>query len=223
MIKLTRELIRKSFANNKITDEFCDTFIYILDKYGETFGLMVNMHIVRFLAQAKHEVEFHRNGKPRCRENLNYSCKNLMKISRFFRNNTYIAKKVCRNKNRKANQIKIANYMYSTRLGNGDYYTNDGYRYRGFGIFQLTGKANFIEADKEIYSKTGKHLLLDDGSLVETLDMFILSGLAFWSINKLNECASTNCVTFRVNSGLPHVYQVQRLKTAKRIKNLLLS
>lgn len=82
------------------------------------------------------------------------------------------------------NPEKLANAVYANRLGNGDEASRDGYRFRGRGLIQVTGRVN--------YEKVGK--ALDDIDLINMPDTLLepkfaaLSAGAFWSHFQLNEC-----------------------------------
>jgi putative chitinase len=87
---------------------------------------------VHFFAQCSHET----NDFKAFEENLNYSQSGLLKIFGKYFNATQ-AKEFERNPER------IANKVYSNRIGNGDEQSGDGWKYRGRGALQLTGKANY--------------------------------------------------------------------------------
>lgn len=92
-----------------------------------------------FLAQAAHES----GGLIITRENMNYSAKGLREtFPTHFTEEEALAY---------ARQpVKIANKAYAGRMGNGDEASGDGYFYRGGGIFQLTGKADYLACGKDI-------------------------------------------------------------------------
>lgn len=127
-----------------------------------------------FLAQIAHE-----SGEL-CRlvENLNYSAKRLMQVwpKRF----TTIEKA----KLYERNPEKLANYVYAKRLGNGDEQTGDGWRYRGRGLIQVTGRGN--------YRSIGQALglpLEGEPDLLEKPESASLSAAYFWKCRGLNELA----------------------------------
>lgn len=61
-----------------------------------------------------------------------------------------LAQKYGRTTNQKANQEAIANIVYTNKIGNGDEKSGDGYKYRGRGLIQLTGKVNYSEFSNKI-------------------------------------------------------------------------
>jgi len=100
----------------------------IVDK----FSINTPLRLAHFLAQAGHE-----SGEFKfLKENINYSEDGLKKIfPKYFPADT--AKAYARNPE------KIANKVYASRMGNGDEASGDGYKFRGRGYIQLTGKSNY--------------------------------------------------------------------------------
>ncbi len=157
-----------------------DEVVGIIDKYRMKFGLNTGMRLAQFLAQVREEVgpEF-----KVIRESLNYKEEAVLKM---WPNRVSVdqAEKYARDEDTpKANQEAIANLVYANRLGNGaadsdgdgDMDANDdGYKYRGAGCLQITGKGNFAEVQKRIVAKTGSEANPD------TIEGFLLFGFAYW-------------------------------------------
>jgi putative chitinase len=117
-------------------DERAEFFRPYLVMAMAEFGIVKAPAIAAFLAQVAHE-----SGElARLVENLNYSAAGLRKTwpSRFRDRAT--AERYARR------PMAIANRVYASRLGNGDEQSGDGWRYRGRGLFQVTGRANYREA-----------------------------------------------------------------------------
>ena len=143
-----------------------------------------------FLGQCMHESA----GFKTLTENLNYSAKGLMATwpRRFPDLNTAMIYE--------RQPEKIANRVYGGRMGNGPEESGDGWRYRGRGLKQLTGKEN--------YERCGLGLGVD---LVSNPDWLLdpkyaaLSAGWFWSQNRLNDLADRGDIetmTRRINGGL---------------------
>jgi putative chitinase len=79
---------------------------------------------------------------------------------------------------------KLANYVYASRLGNGDEDSGEGYRYRGRGLIQLTGKGNYRAAGAALGLP-----LEDQPELLEQPAAASLSAAWFWRSHGLNELA----------------------------------
>ena len=143
----------------------------------ERFEINSPARIAAFLAQAAHESA----ELTRLTENLNYSAAGLMKTwpKRF--PTQAIADQCARQPE------KIANVVYANRIGNGPPESGDGWRYRGRGIFQLTGKGN--------YQETAEALSIDLLAAPEKLEepsMAARSAGWFWKsrgLNTLADCA----------------------------------
>lgn len=99
----------------------------------EKFGISNPTRLAHFLSQVAHE-----SGNFKfVNENLNYSSKGLVAIFKKY----FPTEALAMTYQRKAD--KIANKVYASRMGNGDEASGDGYKFRGRGYIQLTGKDNY--------------------------------------------------------------------------------
>jgi putative chitinase len=155
----------------------------------EHFEINTPRRIAAFLANLAHE-----SGSLRLlEENLNYSAKRLMQVfPRHFRGRNVWAY----NHRPEA----IANVVYGGRMGNGGERSGDGWKYRGRGFIQLTGKDNYKmlsdELDVDIVNNPD-WLLTPDGAAI--------SAAWFWKSRGLNELADKDNlrgITKRINGGL---------------------
>ena len=152
--------------------------VSIIEKYRHKFGLNTDLRLAMFLAQVREEIgpEF-----KVVRENLNYSPTALMKTYKAF--NSKLANEHGRSDGKKADQVVIANIAYANKLGNGNADSDgdgdmdaddDGWKYRGAGCLQITGKANFAEVQKRCLKYAGKEFDPD------TLEGFVVFGMSYW-------------------------------------------
>ena len=95
--------------------------------------------LIHFLAQMKQEA----GDSARLVESLNYNPGGLRDTYRYFLNNPDDAERYGRMEDHPADPVSIANLAYANRNGNGDADSGDGWTYRGHGLFQLTGRANY--------------------------------------------------------------------------------
>ena len=181
---MTREMLSRLFTNKNL-----DEVVSIIDKYKDKFGLNTDLRLAMFLAQVREEVgsEF-----KVLRENLNYSSASLTKVYKAF--NDKLAKQYGRADKQKADQVSIANIAYAKKLGNGNADSDgdgdmdeedDGWKYRGAGCLQITGKSNFEEVQKRCVKYAGKEADPD------TLEGFVLFGMAYWIWKDLYRVADT--------------------------------
>jgi putative chitinase len=99
----------------------------------EKFGISNATRLAHFLSQVAHE-----SGNFKfVNENLNYGAKGLLSIFKKYFPTEALAKAYERKPE------KIANKVYASRMGNGDEASGDGYKFRGRGYIQLTGKDNY--------------------------------------------------------------------------------
>src|SRR5580765_1450699 len=150
------------------------TWTAALNAAMDRFEINTPARIAAFLAQTAHESgEFRR-----LVENLNYSAAGLCKTwpNRFA--NLDAAKPYDRNPE------LIANYVYAKRLGNGDTASGDGWRFRGRGLIQLTGRGNYRSCGLAVTLP-----LETEPELLETPDAAALSAAQFWNSRGLNHLA----------------------------------
>ena len=160
--------------------------------------------IAAFLAQVGHES----GGLTRLVENLNYGAQGLAATwpSRYAGPNA-LAKRLSRNPE------AIANNCYANRMGNGNEASGDGWRYRGRGLIQVTGKNNYAAAAEALGLP-----LVEHPELLEQPIAAARSAVWFWRSNGCNELADADkfeAITRRINGGLHG--QAERVALRARI------
>lgn len=156
------------------------------------FDINTPKRIAAFLGNCAHESNEFRT----LEENLNYSANGLRRVwpSRF--PSDEVAQQYARNPR------KIANRAYGNRMGNGPEYTGEGWKYRGRGIIQLTGKLNYRNCSMELF---GDERLVDDPDLLLQPDYALYSACWFWNKNNLSAAADRGDVvkiTRVINGGM---------------------
>ena len=175
----------------------------------EKFQINTPLRLAHFLAQCGHES----GGFKATQENLNYSADGLKKIfPKYFPGN--IAESYARNPE------KIASKVYGGRMGNGGEETKEGYKFRGRGYLQTTGKENYTKFTKFIGEDC-----VSNPDLVATKYPLASAAFFFTSNNLLSICdkgATTDVVTQltkRINGGIIGIDH--RLKEFKDMYSLL--
>ena len=188
MSRVTLELLREICPKTKAT--VLAKYVQPLNTVGEHFDLFENpKRMAAFLAQIAHESgAFNFTA-----EGLNYSAAALSKTwpKRF--PTLAIAQQYARKPE------KIANKVYANRMGNGTEASGDGFKFRGRGLIQLTGKDNYTRFAKSI-GKT----LDQTVAFLETAEGAVASAGWYWDVNKLNVYADKGDfvgLTKRINGG----------------------
>ena len=214
-------MVKTLFPATKNIDEV----VGIIEKYRDKFGLGTGLRLAHFLAQVREETG---NEIKVVRENLNYSEASVQKLFKAF--TPVLAEKYARDEDTPvADQKAIANIAYANKLGNGnadsdgdgDMDSNDdGYKYRGAGCLQITGKANFAEVQKRCVKYAGKEMDPD------TLEGFLVFGMAYWIQHDLYRLADdgihpivVDSITAKINKYTDS-YEHRR-EYFDRIKNLI--
>ena len=202
-------ILVSSFKLDKLKGHIPDSVIAAIPDTAAKFNITNVLRLAHFLAQAGHE-----SGQFKATsENLNYSSKGLLGIfPRYF--NTATAEQYARKPE------MIASKVYGGRMGNGAEVTKDGYKFRGRGYIQLTGKDNYTQFDKTVPED-----ILANPDLVAT-KYALMSAAWFFDKNKLwgicdkgADQATVTAVTKRVNGGT--IGLPDRIKHFNEYYNLL--
>ena len=184
-MSITAEQLQEAFD---LEDGTAEKIIDALNAAMEEFEINTPQRRAMFLAQCCHESGHFRAVS----ENLNYKAESLTRVfPKYFKDvdpNDYAKQ-----------PEKIANRVYASRMGNGDEHSGDGYRYRGRGYIQLTGKSN--------YEACGDDLDVDltaNPGYLETPEGAARSAAWFWDGRDLNDLADAGDIktcTKKINGG----------------------
>lgn len=180
-------------------------------KMKEVFNIETNEQLAHFVAQCDHES----GGFTATTENLNYSADRLLVIfPKYFKSNASAL--ACHRQ-----PEKIGNKVYSSRMGNGNEASGDGYKFRGRGAIQLTGKDNYNAFSVYIGDKE----IMNNPDLVSS-KYFFQSALFFFTRNKVwSLCSKVSdenilLVTKKINGGTNGLSD--RSEKTKKYYNLII-
>lgn len=181
----TDAMVKSLLPKNKESSHWYKAMADLLPKYE----IDTPERVAGFIAQCSHEsAEF-----SVLEENLNYSANALKAVfGKYFRDRSpdaYARKPEA-----------IANVVYASRMGNGSTKSGDGWKFRGRGVIQLTGKNNYMAFGEA----TG---LSDEDQIIkylETKEGALESACWFWKANNLNTAADAKDIkkmTKLINGG----------------------
>jgi putative chitinase len=198
-----------SFKLDKLKGHIPDSVIAAIPDTATKFNITNVLRLAHFLAQAGHE-----SGQFKATsENLNYSSKGLLGIfPRYF--TPALAESYARQPQ------KIANRVYGGRMGNGVEATGDGFKFRGRGYIQLTGKDNYTQFDKTVPEDILANPDLVSGKYALMSAAWFFDKNKLWTIcDKGADQATVTAVTKRVNGGT--IGLPDRIKHFNEYYNLL--
>ena len=177
---------------DKLKGHIPDAVLAQIPDTAAKYGITTPLRLAHFLAQCGHESA----GFKAVNENLNYGAKGLLTTFKKYFPTEALAEQYARQPE------KIAARVYGSRMGNGDEASKEGWKYRGRGYIQLTGKDNY---------KAFRQFVPDDVVANPELvaDKYpLLSAAWVWSNRNLNRKADTGStsnavvlVTRAVNGG----------------------
>ena len=195
---------------DKLKGHVPDSVISQIPEVMQKFGIDTPVELAHFLAQCGHES----GGFKVVNENLNYSTKGLNGIFKKYFPTAQLAEAYQRQPQ------KIANKVYANRMGNGNEASGEGYKFRGRGYIQLTGKDNYTAFGKSI----NEDLTKDPTSVADKYAL--LSAAWFFNKNGLHKMADEGAtdavvtkITKRVNGGT--IGLADRIKHFKEYHALL--
>ena len=187
-MELTVDHLKQLLPKNICVDEWYNA----LTEFFPNYEINTPCRIAAFIAQCSHEsAEF-----TVIEENLNYRAVTLCKVFPKYFPDDAIANKYASLPNKRE---AIANRVYANRMGNGSEESGDGYRYRGRGLIQLTGKQNYTRF------AASANITVDEAvKYLQTFKGATHSACWFWNINNLNQLADVGdivALTKKINGG----------------------
>jgi putative chitinase len=183
----TLEKLAQSIPHNKNPDlwyqAFCENF--------PPFQITTPARVAGFIAQCAHEsADF-----TVLQENLNYGAKGLRGLFGKYFPTDELAKQYERKPE------MIANRIYASRMANGNEQSGDGWKFRGRGILQITGRANYTQCSRDLFQDD---CLVEDPDLLRQPAYATLSACWFWQKNMLNPICDAGDIVLlskRINGG----------------------
>ena len=193
----------------KLKGHIPDVVLAQIPDTAKKFNITNNLRLAHFLSQCGHES----GGFKAVSENLNYSADGLKKIfGKYFPGNL--------NESYAKQPEKIASRVYGNRMGNGDEASKEGYKFRGRGYIQLTGKANYTKFTQFIGEDCVSNPDLVATKYPLASAAFFFDSNKLWAIcDKGADDATVTSVTKRVNGGTLGLSD--RIKHFKEYYNLL--
>jgi putative chitinase len=200
---------KSNFKLESLKGHVPDSVIAQIPDTASKFNITTPLRLAHFLSQCDHES----GGFKAVSENLNYSAKGLLGIFGKYFDGTTAAKY-------EKKPEMIASRVYGGRMGNGDESTKEGYKFRGRGYIQLTGKSNYANFAKFIGEDTVVNPDLVSTKYPLASAAFFFDSNKLWSVcDKGSDDATVTAVTKRVNGGTNGLDD--RLKHFKEYYNLL--
>lgn len=172
-MRVTRDLIIAVAPNNKAPQHVAD----VLSSNLERFHITTPERLAAFVAQVAHESNF----EP-VRENLMY--RNPFRIKEIFKSGFKDLSIAAITLRYVGNPVAIANRAYANRLGNGSEASGDGWKYRGGGLIQITGRDNY-----RALSIVSGIDYLGAPDLITHFEESVVSALWWWDSHGLNQLA----------------------------------
>lgn len=183
----TPEKLAQCIHKNKNSQMWYDAFA----EYLPLFEITTPARVAGFVAQCQHEsLDF-----TILQENLNYGAKGLRGLFGKYFPTDDLAKQYERKPE------MIANRIYSNRMANGSEQSGDGWRFRGRGILQITGRDNYTRCSRELF---GDDCLVEDPDLLRQPAYATLTACWFWHKNQLNPICDKGDIVLlskKINGG----------------------
>jgi len=165
---------------------------HALEQLFPDYDINTPKRMAAFIAQCSHES----GGFMVLKENLNYKAATLRKIFPKYFPNDQIAQEYASKPNK---QVAIASKVYANRMGNGDEASQEGWKFCGRGLIQLTGRSNY-----QAFADSLEMNIDDVPEYLATFEGASQSACWYWESQKLNQWADAGDIltlTKRINGG----------------------
>lgn len=207
--------IKKLMSATGMSEDLAKQWLDPLNNTFMKFSINIPLRQAHFLAQVGHES----GGFKASQESLNYSVDGLLKTFSRSRISESDVRKYGRTAEHGANQIMIANTVYGGEWGLknlGNTQPQDGWHFRGSGLLQITGRANFTALEKVI----NEDVIRNPQLVAEDKKISALAAGWFWDSRNLNSLADKDdlvAITKRINGGSNGLEdRKERLEKAKK-------
>ena len=181
----TQDQLARMLPNNTYVSGWFSALNEVLPDYDVT---SLN-RVAAFISQCAHES----NDFVELQEDLNYSAERLVEVwPRTFTTTAFAAAYSYQPE-------KLANLIYANRLGNGDEASGDGWKFRGCGLIQLTGRSNY-----QLFANSISSSIDDMPNYLLTFQGAVQGACWFWESHDLNSLADSeeiSAITQKINGG----------------------
>ncbi|APQ12672.1 hypothetical protein BJP27_14590 [Pseudomonas oryzihabitans] len=197
-------------------DTYYKEILPFLNKYAAAYRVDTSLRIAHFLAQTGHEsgfiVKSEDGGYSAARMREMFGCKGGSKNYLKLNDDCKLGRQRDRLWSEESkfvmNAEALLNFVYSSRMGNGDESSGDGYRYRGRGIIQLTGKDTYRRYTN-IHNRANpddtRDFLQHPDLIIDSLQYGIESAFVYWDMvnaNKLADSDNAVALSQAINGGM---------------------
>lgn len=185
---ITQDQLKQLIPGNQFVNEWCDCLNGILPDYEVDTPLRLAAFIAQCSTESGHFTTVE--------ENLNYRWETLRRVFPKYFPTDKLAQEYASKPNR---QEAIANRVYANRMGNGDERSGDGWKYRGRGLIQVTGKNNY-----QAFADSLEIPIEEATDYLTTFEGAVQSACWFWEANDLNKYADSRDIrgmTRVINGG----------------------
>ena len=190
---------------------------HVLEQVMLSLGIDTPLRISHFLGQLAAES----GGFKRTIESMNYSVEGLMRTFSRKRISAQDCARLGRTQGRAADQKAIANLVYGGNWGRinlGNFIDGDGWKFRGHGLMQTTGRGNVTNLSRGMFSD---NRLADNPFPIAQIALCVESAGFYWRTRDCNSAADRNdaiAVTKKINPGLHGIdLRIERTKFAQRM------
>jgi predicted chitinase len=210
-------------ARPDISQSYCEIILPFLNKYAVLYQVNTALRITHLLSQVGHESGF----KIRS-ENLDYTpvrmrqvfgCRNNLTGYDVHADECIITPRLrpklwTEEGNYAHNAEALGSYVYAGKMGNGNEASGDGYRYRGRGIIQLTGRSNYLkytQIHNNADASDPRDFIASPDLIINNVQYGIESAFVWWHMNGVNDKIASSYAKWMPTNVDKHVAEISKV------------